>query len=184
MSVPVPLGELAAALARRGNWVYLLTVGDDQRAHCVASPLAWAGGEIEVQAGTTSRRNATARGNAVLLSPPCLSPARFSPPVSPPEDAGGDHLDAYSLIVDAEVPGTDGGSPAGTLRVRPTHAVLHRPAPALPGGPGHDCVHLYERPAMSDPRSDPPSGMTALGHDRPQGSAGSEGGRLPRSRWT
>ncbi len=144
VSVPVPLDELATALDRRANTAYLLTVGEHGRVHCVASTLAWTDGELVVPAGTTSRRNAAARGSVVLLSPPVPSPG------SQPAAGADDELDAYSLIVDGEVSGASraesgtGGQTEGTVRVRPTHAVFHRPAPPHNGGHGHDCVHVYE----------------------------------------
>ncbi len=134
MSVNVPLDELAAVLDRRSNVAYLLTVGDDQRTHCVASTLGWDGDELVVPAGRSSVRNASARGHVVLLSPPAAGIA------APPS---GD--DGYSLIVDADVTGTSAGSGAtgSAVRVRPTHAVLHRPAVAPDGGRGNDCVPVY-----------------------------------------
>ncbi len=134
VSVTVPLDELATVLDRRSNVAYLLTVGDDERTHCVASTLDWDGEELVVPAGRSSVRNASARGHVVLLSPPAAGIA------APPS---GD--DGYSLIVDAEVTGTSNGSgtTGSTVRVRPTHAVLHRPAVAPGGDPGHDCVHVY-----------------------------------------
>ncbi|HLW46030.1 MAG TPA: hypothetical protein VKR78_07415 [Acidimicrobiales bacterium] len=135
MSVPVPLEELAAALGRRSNAAYLLTVGDDGRAHCVATTVEWMGGELVVRAGGTSARNAAGRGNVVLLAPPRGGLA------APPSDE-----DGYSLIVDADVTAAsseDGGTD-NVVRVRPTHAVLHRPS-AAPGPRMHDCVHVYDK---------------------------------------
>lgn len=141
MSVPVALDGLASALARRSNAAYLLTVGESGQVHCVAATLEWQDDELVVPAGTTSLRNAEARGTAVILSPPnggLLS-----------KEAGAT-LDAYSLIVDVDVTGTSAGDPSvstgqrSTVRVRPTHAVFHRPAVAPDGGHGHDCVHVYD----------------------------------------
>jgi len=65
----------------------------------------------------------------------------------PPDDVGG-----YSLIVDAEVTGTAGtGSGDNLVRVRPTRAVLHRPAPTAPDAPpvagdgcAADCIPLFD----------------------------------------
>jgi hypothetical protein len=201
VSVPVPLGELAQVLDRRGKWVYLLTVGDDQRTHCVASPLEWVGRELVVQAGTTSRHNASARGTAVLLSPPRVAPLGTAP-LAGGELVGGalvdealvdEALDAYSLIVDAEVVQTGGTeSRARTVRMRPVHAVLHRPAPAHGDGRSHDCVHLYGTDGDTDTggetdgdcNSDSTNGSDACDDARSQGSAGPDGGRRPRSRST
>jgi hypothetical protein len=140
VSIPVPLEELAAELDRRSNAAYLLTVGDDGRSHCVESTVEWAGEELLVPAGRTSVRNAAARAHVVLLSPPRAGIAARSS-----DD------DGYSLIVDAEVTGTSSGegttegTTGSTVRARPTHAVLHRPAAAPAGGRGHDCVHVYDK---------------------------------------
>lgn len=92
-----------------------------------------------VPAGATSLRNAEARGTAVLLSPPTGGLLK----------SGADStMDAYSLIVDVDVTGTSVGDPStgpgSTVRVRPTHAVFHRPAVAPDGGNAHDCVHVYD----------------------------------------
>jgi hypothetical protein len=135
VSVPVPLDELAAALDRRANLAYRLTVGEDGRAHCVASRVDWLDDELVVSAGKTSLRNAAARGHVVLLSPP---PAGLAAPA--PDDEG------YSLIIDAEVTSTSSGEPTGEagVRARPTHAVLHRPAVAPDGRHRHDCVPVYD----------------------------------------
>ena len=160
MTIPVPLDELATALERRSNAAYLLTVGDDGRPHCVASTVKWVGEELAVLAGTTSARNAASRGGVVLLSPPA---AGLGAP--PPGDSGergsgsfsgsfsgsdsgsdSDSYSDYSLIVDAQVTATSAldGAAEITVRARPTHAVLHRPAVASGGQRGHDCVHVYE----------------------------------------
>ncbi|MGH8988739.1 MAG: pyridoxamine 5'-phosphate oxidase family protein [Acidimicrobiales bacterium] len=125
MSIPVPLDELAVELARRSNRAYLVTIGEDGRAHCVASTLEWSGEDLVVPAGGTSIRNATARSQVVLLSPPADG---LAAPATSDEEG-------YSLIIDAEVTGAapgpaapDGGAIPGTVRARPVHAVLHRPA--------------------------------------------------------
>jgi hypothetical protein len=136
MSVRVPLGELRDELDGRANTGYLLTVGDDGRPHCVGVRLRWQGDELVMGSGTTSLRNARARRHVTLLSPP-------GPPGAGSSEPG------YALIVDGDVaatspPDDDGG---GTVRVRPTHAVLHRPAASADGGHGHDCVHLVDRTA-------------------------------------
>jgi hypothetical protein len=145
MSVPVPLDELSAALGRRSNAAYLLTVSDDASAHCVASTVGWTGDELVVPAGATSLRNATARGHVVLLAPPAGGLAALPPE---PDGEGGGEEEGYSLIIDAEVTATfsGGGAATGALRARPTHAVLHRPAVAADGSPAHDCVHVFGKP--------------------------------------
>ncbi|HVC14053.1 MAG TPA: hypothetical protein VND62_04250 [Acidimicrobiales bacterium] len=151
MSVPVPLDELAEALARRANAAYLITVGDDGRAHCVAATLEWTDDELVVPAGATSVRNAAARGIVVLLTPPSTGRLAASRPGSGDGSGDGDGdgdgatRNAYSLIVDADVTATKAATTSGSsVRLRPTHAVLHRPAVGSDGNPGHDCVHVYD----------------------------------------
>ena len=106
---------------------YLLTVSDDERPHCVAVSVAWTADELVMAVGNTSRANATARRRVSLLWPP--------------DEPGG-----YSLIVDATVTVTPGASSAdASLTVRPTRAVLHRPAEARDAdrdGCTSDCVPI------------------------------------------
>jgi hypothetical protein len=119
MSVKVDLEKLADTLADY-PFAYLVTVGDDFRAHTVAVDPALADGSLRIGAvGNSTRRNASAHPDVTL--------------VWPPRDAGG-----YSLIVDGRATVDDDG-----LAVAPTGAVLHRPA--VPGTPtasgcGDDCV--------------------------------------------
>ena len=128
MTLEVPLAQLRAELERRGNSGYLLTVGAGSRPHCVAVELAWEGDHLTMGAGMTSVRNAAVRSEVAILSPPA------------PSDSGG-----YILIVDAAVSRTvDAGEGRNSVTLRPTHAVLHRPAVAPDGTPAHDCVHLYD----------------------------------------
>ncbi len=122
MSVKVDLDKLADALADF-TFAYLITVGDDYRAHTVAVDPALAEGVLDVGSiGNTTQRNVTAHGDVTV--------------VWPPGEAGG-----YSLIVDGTGRVTD-----GALRVTPTRAVLHRKA--TPDSPKtspdglHDCVPL------------------------------------------
>ena len=73
--------------------------------------------------------NATARPNVSLLWPP-------------------NELGGYSLIVDGDVTHTEGtGNGDNVVVVRPSRAVLHRPAdgPAPADGCGADCVPLLDR---------------------------------------
>lgn len=161
MSVPIPLEGLAAQLERRSNAAYLLTVGDAERAHCVAVALEWQGDELSMRVGTTSARNAGASGHATLLSPP-VPPAGLVGPSGGADDAMGGgkvgeaSLDGYSLIVDVDVMATNLAAEGGgsLLRARPTHAVLHRPAfrPNTHSEDGcvHDCVHVYDEVARPD----------------------------------
>jgi len=113
MSIAVGLPELRDKIAEFHTDPYLLTVSDDGRAHSVAVAVAWDGDEILIGAGDTSRRNASARPLVALLWPP---------------NSSGE----FSLIVDAHATSVDDTE----LRLEPTRAVLHRPAPS---GDGSDC---------------------------------------------
>ncbi|MDO8364006.1 MAG: pyridoxamine 5'-phosphate oxidase family protein [Actinomycetota bacterium] len=108
MSIAVPLEELPAALAAY-PWGYLVTVGDDQRAHTLAVPTVWSDGGLQASVGRTTRANVLARPQLTMVFPH----------PSPGE---------YSLIVDGDARVGDDGA----LELRPTWAVLHRPA--LPAG--------------------------------------------------
>jgi hypothetical protein len=112
MSIPVPLDELRDVAARQASFAYLLTVGEDERAHAVAIVPAIGEHEIVAEAGGTTCRNAAARAGVSLLWPPAQ-----------PGD--------YSLIVDA-----DARVEGSTITLVPTRAVRHRAAPAG----GNDCV--------------------------------------------
>ena len=118
MSVKVDLDEMASALADF-SFAYLITVGDDRRAHTIAVQPVLTDGVFDVGvAGATTSRNVEGQPNVTL--------------VWPPSAAGG-----YSLIVD----GT--GLIDGSLKVTPGRAVLHRraaEAPDSPTGRAHDCV--------------------------------------------
>ena len=103
MSIAVALDELPAKIDEYPTDAYLLTVGDDGRAHTVAVVARWVGDELVVPAGNTTARNATARPSVALLWPPA--------------GRGG-----FSLIVDADAR-VDGNQ----ITLRPTKAVLHRP---------------------------------------------------------
>jgi hypothetical protein len=122
MSIGVELDELRAQIDAFATDAYLLTVRDDGRAHSVAVPVRWEGDDLVVPAGTTTAANAQARALVALLWPPA--------------ERGG-----YSLIVDATVVATialDAEAGGGhEVTVRPTRAVLHRPAPS---GQGNDCA--------------------------------------------
>lgn len=123
MSIKVDLDRLSDALSDFGLG-YLITVGDDFRAHTVSIDTAISDGVFNIGSiGNTTRRNVIEHVGVTLLWPP--------------NEQGG-----YSLIVDgrAEVHG-DG------LRATPTRAVLHRSAtPRTPSasGCGEDCVPLSE----------------------------------------
>ena len=125
MSIRVALDELRAAIADTDRAPYFLTVSEDGRPHSVAADATWQGDELALAVGNRTLANAAARPLVSL--------------VWPARDAGG-----YTLIVDADVSITKGGGEGDNLvRVRPTRAVLHRPA----SGPtesacGADCVPL------------------------------------------
>jgi hypothetical protein len=124
MTIPVPLDELRAALAERGEGAYLLTVSDDARPHAVHVPVAWRGEALAVEVGTRSAANAAARPLVSLLFP---------------VRQAGD----YSLIVDGRA-AADGQR----LLIAPLKAVLHRPAAGVKAAAaadaacGADCVPL------------------------------------------
>lgn len=121
MSVKVDLDQLDDALADF-TFAYLITVGDDFRAHTVAVQPVLVDCVLDVGAiGKSTRSNAGAHPDVAV--------------VWPPREPGG-----YSLIVDGHGQPTDDG-----LKVMPSRAVLHRPAaPGAATKPGciHDCVPL------------------------------------------
>jgi hypothetical protein len=122
MSVKVDLDQLAEALADF-TFAYLITVGDDYRAHTVAVVPLLSDGVLDIgPVGGHTRKNLAAHDGVTL--------------VWPPSDPSG-----YSLIVDGTGQPTE-----DALKVVPTRAVLHRPAtPSTPtANPGclHDCVPL------------------------------------------
>ncbi|MGK2902445.1 MAG: pyridoxamine 5'-phosphate oxidase family protein [Mycobacterium sp.] len=118
MSVKVDLDKLAETLAEF-PFGYLITVGDDFRAHTVAVAPIFDDGVFTIgPLGGTTRRNAAAHGAVTVLWPPR-------------EPTG------YSLIVDGTAEVTDAG-----LRLTPGRAVLHRSAIEPGDGGLHDCVSL------------------------------------------
>ncbi|MGH3783756.1 MAG: hypothetical protein ACRDRO_24825 [Pseudonocardiaceae bacterium] len=122
MSIEVTLQQLAETLTRY-RFAYLLTVGDDARAHVLAVTTTLANDRLLItDLGRRTRANVAAHPSVTL--------------VWPPADPGD-----YSLIVDGV------GSMRGEeLAVAPTRAVLHRPAPPriTPTGDGceSDCIEL------------------------------------------
>lgn len=124
MSIEVQRDRLAET-ARRYAFAYLLTVGDDRRAHVVAvSPVVDDGRVLVAEPGRRSLHNVAAGAPATL--------------VWPPAEPGG-----YSLIVDG-----DAGAYGEVLVVAPTRAVLHRPAPPASDAAGRcasDCLELPVR---------------------------------------
>jgi hypothetical protein len=121
MSVKVDLDRLAESLADF-TFAYLITVGDDYRAHTVAVEPVLTDGVIGVGSIGNSTRKNLAQHDGVTL-------------VWPPSQPGG-----HTLIVDGR------GEPADdTVKVVPSRAVLHRPAaPGAATKPGckDDCVPL------------------------------------------
>jgi hypothetical protein len=121
MSVKVDLDQLAGALADF-TFAYLITVGDDHRAHTVAVDPVLADGVLDVGSiGNSTRKNVAAHDGVTL--------------VWPPSQPGG-----YSLIVDGIGRATD-----DALTVVPSRAVLHRkatPGAATKPGCKDDCVPL------------------------------------------
>lgn len=122
MSVKVDLDKLGQTLADF-PFGYLITVGDDFRAHTVAVTPVFTDGAFTIgPLGGTTRRNAAAHAAVTVLMPPR-------------EPTG------YSLIVDGTAEVTEAG-----VRLTPSRAVLHRSAiePGEGTDPGglHDCVPL------------------------------------------
>lgn len=128
MSIPVELPGLADTLARY-RYAYLLTGSAQGAPHAVAVHAVLRGDELVVDGvGRRTSTNAQARPAVAL--------------VWPPVDEGG-----YSLIVDGQA-----HLVAGQLCVRPTRAVLHRPAavpqPQPVGGCGSDCIEVATPPKL------------------------------------
>jgi len=129
MSIKVELDELRAAIDESDRAPYLVTTSDDLRPHTVAVQPTWDGDELVVAVGNRTLANSAARPAVCLLWPPT------------------DHA-GYSLIVDADVVGTertdgDARDDANRVRLRPTRAVRHRPAPGLaPDAYDPDCVTI------------------------------------------
>lgn len=108
MSIPVPLTELATALAPY-PWGYLVTVRDDLRAHSLAVPTDLRAGVLHADGGRTTCANIAQRPEVTMVFPH----------PSPGE---------YTLIVD----GTAEVTAAGSVVMVPTSAILHRPAISAP----------------------------------------------------
>jgi hypothetical protein len=120
MSVKVDLDQLAAAL-EDFTFAYLVTVGDDYRAHTVAVEPVFADGVIDVgPVGGGTRRNLAQHDGVTLVWPP-----------SQPGD--------YTLIVDGRGHPTDGDT---ALQIVASRAVLHRKA--APDSAASATVCLYD----------------------------------------
>jgi hypothetical protein len=122
MSVKVDLDQLDKALTDF-TLGYLITVGDDFRAHTVAVRPVLVDGVFDIGAvGKHTRANVTAHQDVSVIWPPH-------------QDGG------YTLIVDGRGVLTD-----GTLHIEPARAVLHRSAspdsPATSPDGLHDCIPI------------------------------------------
>lgn len=121
MSKQVDISRLAEALGDYGS-AYVITVDDDYRAHTTTVNPVLDGGVLQVgPVGRHTRANLSTRRDLTVLWPPQVP--------------GG-----YSLIVDGRAESVD------PLTVRPTRAVLHRPAtaesPPSTCSPAYDCLDL------------------------------------------
>lgn len=110
MSIEVPIEQLFGDIDRWG-FGYLVTVSDDERSHLLAlRPTVVGEGDARRLSfdagGGRACRNAMVRPNVSMVFPPA------------------EHSDGYSLVVDGEATVDD-----RLVVVRPTWAVLHRPAP-------------------------------------------------------
>lgn len=117
MSIPVPLEELSAQLAGRTRG-YLITTSPAGLPHVAHQPVRWdeTTGTIVVPAGGSTRRNVNENASMCLLFP-----------------ADEDSPDSHSLIIDGSAKPDQPSEEH--LRFTPSHAVLHRPAPAAIEGP-------------------------------------------------
>jgi hypothetical protein len=128
VSVPVALERLRSEIENFALDPYVLTVSDDNRPHCVSVAVQWDEDQLVMGAGNRTLANAAARPSVSLLWAPTV--------------VGG-----YSLIVDATATATSGtGQGDNSLTLRPTRAVLHRPATEGAGATapcGADCVPVF-----------------------------------------
>ena len=106
MSIAVAIADLAEEMARFGESAFVLTTSDDGRPHISHVAVTHEDGVLHCTVGGRSAGNARSRAQIAVLWPPHST-------------------DGFSLIVDADAT-VDGSE----LRLTPTKAVLHRPAPA------------------------------------------------------
>ena len=110
MSIPVPIDEIPAQLAKYGDTPFLLTTRNDGRPHPSSVRISWHKGEATVTAGRGAISNIESHPDVVLLFPP---------------------LDgvSHSLLIDGVARGVEiAGIPH--MIVRATTSVLHRHASA------------------------------------------------------
>jgi hypothetical protein len=112
VSIAIPVDQLPAAVAQR-PFAYVVTVSAEGQAHVLAVQVVVEGHDLLMDVGRRTSANVGAGAEVMLVFPP-VEPN--TPPVV-------EHA-AYSLVVD----GT-GAVADGRLRVHPTAAVMHRPAP-------------------------------------------------------
>ncbi len=119
MTMKVELGELAERLGEY-SFAYLVTVGDDGRAHLLAVLPELAGDALTIGGvGKHSLANVATHPTITLVWPPA----------SP---------DGFSLIVDGTA---KTGADDSVIVVSPTKAILHRPAVDIAGKrTGSDCA--------------------------------------------
>lgn len=124
MSIPVELSKLADAIARY-RFAYLLTASASGAPRAVAVVPELRGGELVVSGTGRRTRENVQRQSAVGL-------------VWPPQSESD-----YSLIVDGTAVVTD-----ELLRITPTGAVLHRPAPSAQGPSGCGSGSVEPEPGL------------------------------------
>jgi hypothetical protein len=119
VTMKVELDELAARLAEY-TFAYLVTVGDEGRAHLLAVLPEISGDTLTIGGvGKHSLANVDTHPTATLVWPPAAP-------------------DGFSLIVDGAASAGDGES---EIVVTPTKAILHRPAVDADGRrTGSDCA--------------------------------------------
>lgn len=105
MSVAVALDQLGDEVERYGPSAFVLTTSDDGRPHISHVTVTHDQGALWCTVGGHSTRNVSVRPQIAVLWPPLSA-------------------DGFSLIVDADA-SVDGSQ----LKLTPTRAVLHRPAP-------------------------------------------------------
>jgi hypothetical protein len=104
VSIDVPIPELPAVVAERGDDAYLVTVRDD-RPHVVAVSVGWRGTDLVVGAGRRTARNIVDHPAATLLWPVTQEHPK------------------HTLLVDGTARTSEDGE---WLLITPTSAILHR----------------------------------------------------------